>query len=85
MQVHFPSLGSFLDPQLTSDGKPYGPIRYKEIVRERYWLTKNLNTSYNDLGEITPLERYYLLEFLAEEIKKAKEVAEKRKQETKSK
>lgn len=64
-----PSQGSFLDPQLTKDGKPYGPKRYKEIVKERYLISKNLNTSYNEIGQITPLERQYLMEFIADEIK----------------
>ena len=67
---------SFLDPQLTSDGKPYGPIRYKNIVRERYEISKRMNTSYNELGEITPREREYLLEFIK------KDLEQKRKAET---
>lgn len=79
----FPSQGSFLDPQLTKDGKPYGPVRFKEIVRERYLISKNLNTSYNEIGQITPTERQYLIEFIAEEIKMSKkyldEQAQKRK------
>jgi hypothetical protein len=76
----YPSQGSFLDPQLTKDGKPYGPWRYKEIVKERYLISKNINTSYNEVGKITPVERKYLIEFLAEEIKKSKELAEQAKQ-----
>lgn len=76
----YPSQGSFLDPQLTKDGKPYGPWRYKEIVKERYLISKNINTSYNEIGKITPVERKYLIEFLAEEIKKSKELAEQAKQ-----
>lgn len=74
-----------MGPQSTKDGKPYGPIRYKEIVKERYWLTKSLNTSYNEVGEMTPLERQYLLEFLAEEVKRTREVEERRKHEAKTK
>jgi hypothetical protein len=78
--MRYPSQGSFLDPQLTKDGKPYGPWRYKEIVKERYLISKNINTSYNEVGKITPVERKYLIEFLAEEIKKSKELAEQAKQ-----
>ncbi len=62
--------------QQTKDGKPYGPIRYKEIVRERYLISKNMNTSYNEVGKITPLERGYLLEFIADEIQRSKKVIE---------
>lgn len=76
---HFPSPGSFLDPQLTSDGKPYGPFRYKQIVRERYYISKNINTSYNDIGQMTPIEREYLLEFITEDIKKNNKIIEESK------
>lgn len=57
-----------MDPQWTSDGKPYAPHRYKEIVKEIYHITNNLNTSYTDVYEITPLERRYLLMFIKEDI-----------------
>lgn len=81
----YPSQGSFLDPQTTNDGKPYGPIRYKEIVKERYLLSKNMNTSYNELGQITPTERKYLMEFLIEEIKESKKAMEEKKRELSNK
>ena len=62
-----------MDPQTTSDNKPYGPVRYKEIVRERYLISKHTNTSYSDTKDITPIEREYLLEFITDDLsKKAK-------------
>lgn len=70
-----------LDPQKTSDGKPYGPIKYKEIVKERWLIAKNSNINYSDTENMTPTERYYILEFIAEEAKKTNEALEKRKQE----
>lgn len=74
----FASHLNFLDQQTTSDGKPYGPIRYKEIVKECYLISKNLHTSYTDILKITPIEKQYLLEFLLEEAKHNKEILEKR-------
>lgn len=68
MKPSYPSQGSFLDPQLTEDGKPYGPYRFKEIVRERYLISREINTSYTDTGQITPAERGYLIEFIADDI-----------------
>lgn len=59
---------------MTSDGKPYAPIRLKQIIKENFYLTKHLNNSYSDLIDITPLERKYLLEFLIDDFKKQKEV-----------
>ncbi len=68
-----------MDPAMTEDGKPYGPFRYKEIVKERYIISKYCNTSYTDLANVTPTERNYLLEFATEECDKAKEIAEEMK------
>lgn len=65
-----------MDPQLTNDGKPYGPWRYKELVRERYYISKTINTSYSDTGQLTPIEREYILEFITDEIKMAQKKAE---------
>lgn len=67
---------------MTKDGKPYGPHRFKEIVKERYLISKNINTSYNDIGKMTPIERDYIIEFIADEIKRSKELIEKQKQES---
>ena len=70
-----------LDPQTTSDGKPYGPIKYKEKVKERWLIAKKSNIPYSDTETMTPTERYYILEFIAEEVKKTNEAIEKKKQE----
>ena len=65
-----------MDPQLTSDGKPYGPYRFKEIVEECYHISKRIHTSYNDLVKITPLERQYLLEFIKEDLEREQKIRE---------
>lgn len=70
---------------MTKSGKPYGPHRFKEIVKERYLISKNMNTSYNEIGKITPLERDYLIEFISDEIKRSNEIVEQQKQKLKSK
>jgi len=63
-----------LDPLLTSDGKPYGPVRYEQIVEERYLISKHIHTSYFDLGKITPIERKYILEFIRRDLEHENEV-----------
>lgn len=80
----FVSTPNFLDPILTKDGRPYGPVRYKEIVKECYVISKSINTSYLDLMQVTPLERKYMLEFLVEESNRTKEMLEQAKRERKS-
>lgn len=69
----FPSPANFLDPQLTSEGKPYKPWKFNEIIRERYFISKNINTSYNDIGKISPRERDSLVHMILDEIKQTKE------------
>lgn len=57
---------SFLDPQLTKEGKPYGPKRYKEIVRECWYISDNLHTSYTDVLDLSFQERFYLIQYINE-------------------
>jgi len=73
------SLLNFLDPKFNEDGTPYGVARFKNIVQERYFISKKCNTSYLDVGYMTPLERKYVLGFILEEIEKEKEELEKEK------
>jgi hypothetical protein len=75
--LHFFALDqNFLDPQKTDKNEPYGPYRYKEIIRECYLISKNINTSYNEILDITPTERSYLLQFIADDIKRYNDVKE---------
>lgn len=83
--LRFASQGNFLDPPLTSDGKPFAPIRWKQIVKERFLISKNINTSYLDIGKMTPKEREYLLEFIHEDAVKTKEYLDNIKAKSKSK
>ena len=63
-----------MDPQLTIDGKPYAPKRLAEIVEERYQISKHINTSYDDVGKMTPIEREYILKFIANDINQENEL-----------
>jgi hypothetical protein len=62
----FASGPSFLDPQLSNDGTPYGPKRYKEIVKECWYVSDNLNTSYADVLNLAYQDRIYLIEYINE-------------------
>lgn len=69
-----------MDPQLTKDGKPYGPYRYRQIVSECYYLSKNCHTSYTDIRDkTTPLERKIMLELLNKEAEKLAEAQQEAK------
>ena len=68
---------NFFDPLWTSDGKPFAPEQFKAIVKDRYLISKNMNTSYSDVGEITPTERAYLMQLLIEDAEKQAEIIDK--------
>lgn len=57
---------SFLDPQTSKDGKPYGPKKFKEIVKECWYISDRLNTSYSDVLDLSFQERVYLIECINE-------------------
>ena len=65
---------SFFDPKWTSDGKPFGPYKYKDLVKQLYIITKTCNTSYTDLLNITPTERDIILEMLMQEREETNKV-----------
>ena len=64
--------------------QPYGPERFKQITKERYYITKYTNTSYLDVGKITPTERDLLMSFIKEDLEKTKESLEKSKKDIES-
>lgn len=70
-----------MDPQTTNTGEPYGPIRYEELVKECYIISKNLHTSYADVLCMTPIERGFIISFMREEIEQQKAEMERRKAE----
>lgn len=55
---------------MTFDGKPYSVERFKQIVKERYVISKNSNISYQDTGVMSPVEREYVLQFIQEDLKR---------------
>ena len=58
----FASGPSFLDPQTSNDGSPYGPKHFKELVRECWYISDSLHTSYTDVLDLSYTERVYLIE-----------------------
>jgi hypothetical protein len=61
---------------LTSDGRPYGPVRFEQIVEECYTISSRIHTSYTDLVKISPLERTYLLKFIKRDLERENELRE---------
>lgn len=62
-----------MSPRYNAEGKPYGPWRYNEIIKECYFISKQIHTSYNELLDITPTERRALLSNIEEDLARQKE------------
>ena len=60
---------NFLDPLQTSDGKPYRLLKYDNILKERFIICKQLGLSYEDTGNMSPLERGKILQLIQKVIK----------------
>lgn len=56
---------------------PYGVYRYNRLVEECYYLSKAINTSYNDLLDNSLTEHNMLINLLIKDNKKQQEAIEK--------
>ncbi len=81
----FASGQSFLDPLISSDGTPYGPKRFKELVKECWYICDNTNTSYTDVLDISIQERRYLIENINAKHEATKKAMEEARSKNKSK
>lgn len=72
----FEPLLNFLDPPSTDNGES-AQKRYKDIVMERYVISKHTNTTYCDSEGITPTERQLILSFIEEDLRRQNEMYEK--------
>ena len=77
MTVPFVSEKTFLTPELTNDGKPYGPVEMERLIHAKYYITRFTNTSYTDAGQITPMEREYILGYIKEEKEQEEKAIDK--------
>ena len=57
---------SFLDPLQFKDGTPYAPVRTQEIIKECWYISDQLHTSYVDVLDMSYVERMCLLNCINE-------------------
>lgn len=62
-----------MSPRYNDEGKPYGPWRYNEIIKECYYISKQIHTSYAELLDVTPTERMALLTNIKSDLERQKE------------
>ena len=75
---------NFLGRLIDDDGTNLGSEQYEIIVKERYLISKRLNTSYSDTGDISVHERRLLLKYIADEINQEQEQMEQHRQKIKN-
>ena len=85
LRPFFASGPNFLDPQISKDGKPYGPKRYKEIVKECWYISDQLHTSYTDVLDLSFQERVYLIECIQSKQEATQRAVEQLKAQQKTK
>lgn len=73
----FSSGPNFLDPQTSKDGKPYGPKHYKDLVKQCWYISDQLHTSYTDILDLSVTERVMLLGFINEKLEDTQEALDK--------
>lgn len=76
MWCNFKSHPNFFDQQMVTNPEEYYKNRIDGLMRERYLICRQLNTSFIDTNEMTPKEREYIIKLFLEEREKAKEVQE---------
>ncbi len=67
---------TFLDPLKYKDGSPYGPKRFKEIVKECWFISDHLHTSYTDVLDLSYQERIYLSECIKTKLEATQKAIE---------
>lgn len=67
---------NFFDQQMLTNPETYYRERIDMLMRERYLIAKQLNTSFIETNEMTPKEREYMIKLFLEERDKLKEMHE---------
>ena len=79
LQMSFSDPHQIIKDANTGEEMPYGIWRFNQIVRECYFISDNIHTSYKDLLDITPKEKSLLINYINEKHKAEKEALEKAK------
>lgn len=79
LQVSFSSQHQLIKDSETGEEIPYGVWRFNQIVKECYFISDNIHTSYKDLLDITIKEKELLIKYINEKNKAEREALEKAK------
>ena len=79
LQVSFSDQRQLIKEEETGQEIPYGIWKFNQIVRECYFISDNIHTSYKDLLDITIKEKNLLIKYINEKNKAERDAIEKAK------
>ena len=79
LQVSFSDQRQLIKDEETGQEIPYGIWKFNQIVRECYFISDNIHTSYKDLLDITIKEKNLLIKYINEKNKAERDAIEKAK------
>ena len=79
LQVSFSDQRQLIRDEETGEQIPYGVWKFNQIVKECYFISDNIHTSYKDLLDITIKEKDLLIKYINEKNKAVRDALEKAK------
>ena len=79
LQVSFSDQRQLVRDAETGEQIPYGIWKFNQIVKECYFISDNIHTSYKDLLDITIKEKDLLIKYINEKNKAERDAIEKAK------
>lgn len=79
LQVSFSNQHQLIKDSDTGEEMPYGVWKFNQIVKECYFISDNIHTSYTDLLNITIKEKNLLIKYINEKNKAERDAIEKAK------
>lgn len=64
---------------MTSDGKSVGQEQYENIVKQRYAIARTLNCSYESVGNMSPVEKNFIIKYINDEYEERKKQLDEQK------
>lgn len=79
LQVSFSDQRQLIRDAETGEQIPYGIWKFNQTVKECYFISDNIHTSYKDLLDITIKEKDLLIKYINEKNKAERDAIEKAK------
>lgn len=79
LQVSFSNQHQLIKDSDTGEELPYGIWKFNQIIKECYFISDNIHTSYTDLLNISVKEKDLLIKYINEKNKAERDAIEKAK------